>query len=317
MKPIISVALLCLIMSTSLPSSAQDNAAEALPPLHTIWDYDDPAGTRERFDAICPEAEASGNKEYYLSLLTQIARTHGLEGQFDTAHALLDSVETQLSDNLPVATVNYLLERGRTFRSGGEVDKSVSLFERAYALADSTGQDYLAVDAAHMAALAVDNPDERMRWNQRGIKLAQRSDDPRTVNWLGSINNNIGWDYHDRGEYDSALAAFERALEAHQKQGDLQRLQVARWCVARCLRSLDRVNEALTIQMALLKEHQQQGTSDGYVFEELGELHLMKNDSTMAAGFFKEAYSQLSQVRWMMENESKRLARIKRQAGLE
>lgn len=317
MRVLMYAILVGLALLTGLSANAQDDGAEALPPLHTLWDYFDPAGTRERFEAIKGRAQTSGDTDYYLSLLTQIARTYGMEGQFRSAHSILDIVEPRLNAETPLARINYLLERGRAFRSAGEAKTARPLFLSAFALADSIGQSYLAIDAAHMMALVEDDQEERMRWSRRGLHLAETSDDPRAINWIGSISNNLGWDYHDRGEYDSALAAFERAVSVREQQGDPQRLQIARWSVGRCLRSLNRLDEALTIQIALLDEHTQAGARDGYVFEELAELYLLQGDSATAADYFGEAYRELSQDSSLMASEPERMARMKQLGGIQ
>ena len=85
-----------------------------------LWNFQDPAGTRAKFQAILPETKG----EDRLEVLTQIARTHGLQQQFDEAHALLDEVEGALSDETRLARLRYLLERGRAFNSGGTPDKA-------------------------------------------------------------------------------------------------------------------------------------------------------------------------------------------------
>ena len=47
--------------------------------------------------------------------------------------------------------------------------------------------------------------------------------------------------------------------------------RIARWCVARCLRSLDRTEEALAEQQALAAELEAIGETDAYVAEEIAE----------------------------------------------
>jgi hypothetical protein len=43
--------------------------------------------------------------------------------------------------------------------------------------------------------------DEALAWNQRALELAQASPDPDARRWRASLFNNLGWTYHDRGEY--------------------------------------------------------------------------------------------------------------------
>lgn len=86
-----------------------------------------------------------------------------------------------------------------------------------------------------------------------------------------SLYNNIGWYHHDHGAYAEALRYFEEALEEHRRRGSKRKIQIARWCIARGLRSVGRVEEALRIQQQLLAEHEQSGDEDRYVYEELVE----------------------------------------------
>src|SRR5690349_11666078 len=93
-----------------------------LPDIDSLWDYNDPAATKERFRAVLPAARSSGSPGSLAELLTQIARTEGLQGRFDEAHATLDEVVEMLPRATPRAHVRYLLERGRAFNSSGNPD---------------------------------------------------------------------------------------------------------------------------------------------------------------------------------------------------
>jgi hypothetical protein len=85
-----------------------------------LWDYNDPAATEARFRALLPEAEASADTGKLAELLSQIARTHSLRGQFDAAHPLLDRAESLLAaGESSRARVRILLERGPLLQLGG------------------------------------------------------------------------------------------------------------------------------------------------------------------------------------------------------
>jgi len=103
--------------------------------------------------------------------------------------------------------------------------------------------DYDAVDAAHMVAIAA-LQEEKLEWNRKALELAERSADPRAHGWRGSLYNNIGWALHDQGEYAAALESFENAVAIRQREGG-ERLRIAKWCVARTLRSLGRPRRPL------------------------------------------------------------------------
>jgi tetratricopeptide (TPR) repeat protein len=142
------------------------------------------------------------------------------------------------------------------------------------------------------------------------LDYAEKSPQPRAQKWLASLYNNLGWTYHDLKQYDRALELFQKALTWREQQGDPTTIRIARWCVGRTLRSLNRVDEALAIQRALRNELQETGGKDGYVQEELGECLLLQG-SAEAQEHFALAYQILSQDPWLSENEPVRLERLK------
>lgn len=275
-----------------------------------LWNYNQPAETEKRFRELLTEAETSGDKSYHAQLLTQIARTQGLQRHFDSAHKTLDAVQAMLTDDLTTARIRYLLERGRVFNSSQKAEQARPLFLQAWELAQSAGEDSYAVDAAHMIAIVESAPDQQIEWNLKALKLAENSSQPGAQKWLGSLYNNIGWTYHDAGEYEKALEIFQKALHWREQKGDAQTIFIARWCIGRTLRSLGRTDEALAVQRGLLKEIEAGAPSDGYVYEELGELLLLKNDPE-APRYFQLAYDQLAGDTWFAANEPARLERLK------
>ena len=260
-----------------------------------LWNYNDPAATEKKFRELLPEAEKSGDAEYHLQLLTQLARTQGLQKKFDAAHEILDSVKPKLGKGTPIAEVRYLLERGRTFNSSKKVAEGLELFLQAWKLGVERRLDFYAVDAAHMVAIAEKEPAKQMEWNLKAVKLAEQSKEERARGWLGSLYNNIGWTYHDQGKYEEALETFRKALDFRERKGELPNIQIAKWSVARALRSLKRCDEALKIQRALEAEYAKANAKDGYVFEELGELLLATDQAGEAKKYFGLAYDELSQ----------------------
>lgn len=278
-----------------------------------LWDYNQPAATEARFRELLPQL--ANDPARYAELLTQIARAQGLQRQFDEAHATLDGVEAQLAD-LPVRVrIRYLLERGRVYRSSGKVDVARPFFLEAWEVAQPAGEDNYAIDAAHMLAI-IEPPAEQRRWHQLAIDLTEQTADPEAKKWAGSLNNNLGWSYFEEGEYTAALACFTKALAAREAQGKAGPIHIARWSVAKTLRMLSRVDEALAIQEALAAA-QGLGEPDGYVYEELGECYLLRQETAKATSAFAQAYALLSQDSWLVANEGERLARLQRlgQAG--
>jgi tetratricopeptide (TPR) repeat protein len=287
-----------------------------LPDFDELWNYERPAETEQAFRAVLEQIDGRETPPAYrLELLTQIARTRGLQRRFELAHATLDQVETELHKMSPAAPeratpcIRYLLERGRVFNSAGQSELARPLFLQAWESATASMQDAYAVDAAHMLGI-VELGEEGLEWNRKALALSQSSHDPRARSWQGSLYNNIGWTYHSAGEYKEALTMFERAQSAWQSDGQLDLVPVARWSVARTLRSLGRVDEALARQMALKEEFDASNTSDGYVSEEIGECLLLLGREEESRPYFARAWSVLSQNIWLSANEPERLERL-------
>lgn len=279
-----------------------------LPDFDSLWDYSNPAATETKFLEILPSFPEDDPAR--LELLTQIARTQGLQREFNDAHSTLDEVERQLSIDSSRARVRYLLERGRVFNSSGKKDQARPLFDQAMKMAQELGEDFYAVDAVHMLAIVAD-PASSLDWNLRAIQMAESSADEKARGWLGSLYNNTGWSYHDMGDFESALKIFQKAETYFGEKGSADKFRIAKWTVARCLRSMNRIEEALSKQMALKAEFDSIGGSDGYVDEEIGECLLLLKRESEAKPYFAKAYELLSQDEWMMENEAERMKRMK------
>jgi len=274
----------------------------------SLWDYSDPQHTETRFREILLQVHE--DNPAYLELLTQIARAQGLQQKFERAHQTLDQVERRLGKYSSRARIRYLLERGRVFNSSGHPDEALPLFDQAYSMAQELSEDFYAVDAVHMLAI-VAPPASSLDLNLRAIQLAESSGQERARNWLGSLYNNTGWSYHDLGDYESALEMFEKAEAARREQGRVTEIRIAQWCVARALRSLKRVEEALSKQKILETEFEASGESDGFVFEEIAECLLALTCTEEARPYFARAYEILSQDIGLAKKEPERLSRIR------
>ena len=298
-------------------------SASNLPDLYKLWDYGDPAATAVTFHNILPQAKEAGDAGYIIELLTQIARTESLQGNFDSAHTLLDEAEGMMMPDFQIPQIRIWLERGRTFNSVGERETAVSLFKQSYELGRASGEaaDFYTIDAAHMLGIAMPTNDEQLKWNLLGLKLAGETACPRedggavtrAQKWRGSLLNNIGWTYHDRENYQQALTIFEEAHVWYKEnaQDKPERIRTAKWCVARTYRSLKQYNDALTLQRELAAEHERLNEPpDGFVSEEIGECLLMLKRADEARPHFSQAYKLLSQMGWIAEERIMRLKKL-------
>ncbi len=283
-----------------------------------LWNYADPAATEIAFAALLPDAHTANDTDSLAQLLTQIARAQGLQRKFDQAHATLDEAQALIREGEDKATVRprirALLERGRVFNSSGQRDSSQPYFQQAFDLAIQVGEDFYAIDAAHMLAI-VESAGRSLQWNERALALAESSHNAQARGWLGSLYNNIGWTYHDAGRHTDALGLFERALELRianrRDERDDSGIRVAKWSIARTLRSLGHTERALATQRNLLAELDVVKERDGFVFEEIGECLLSLGQAEEAKLYFAQAHAELSKDEWFVANEPARLQRLK------
>lgn len=281
--------------------------------IDQLWDYNRPDVSEQRFRELLPQAAELLPLE--IELLTQIARAQGLQRQFAAAHATLDRAQQQLTPEMTRPQIRYLLERGRVFNSAGLADQASAFFEQAWELARAAGESFYAIDAAHMLGIS-EPPERQLRWSLQALELAEQASDPRAQAWRGPLLNNIGWSYHDQGQYEQALHYLQRALAWREAAGSAPEIAIARWGVARALRALGRVAEALAIQQTLLGETESADTPDGYVYEELAECLLLLGRTDEALPYFALAYAQLALDPWLSEHEPQRLARLKQLGGV-
>jgi len=229
--------------------------------LRPLWDFADLDATEQRFREQLTREENDGGRA---EVLSQLARVQGLRGDFDACERLLDDAEP-LAGPSPAANIRLELERGRMYRSSGDPEAAFPLFQSAYGRAEESEEWYLAGDAAHMCAIAVDDLKLQEEWTQRGVELGDRQAD--AAYWAGPLLNNLGWAYSEKRKHERALELFERALEARQRDPEnTVGIAWAQYAVAYELLALDRAAEALP----LLEQAAETLTDDEHVLQELG-----------------------------------------------
>jgi tetratricopeptide (TPR) repeat protein len=282
-------------------------SSQNIPDFDALWDYSHPDKSEEKFRETV--LQIPEDHPAHLELLTQIARAQGLQRKFDKAHQTLDQVEKRLREYPSRAKIRYLLERGRVFNSSRKPERARPFFEQALDVAKQLAEDFYAVDAIHMLAI-VAPPKQALNLNLDAIKFAESSEQERARSWLGSLYNNTGWSYHDLGDYATALEIFQKGETWRRSEGQTKEARIAAWTVARTLRSLNRIEEALSKQMTLKDEFESSGESEGYVLEEIGECLLSLHRLDEARPYFAKAYDILSKDVWLVEQEPDRLKRL-------
>lgn len=200
--------------------------------LDELWDFSD----AQKSERQLREALAAANPGSVIAaeLGTQIARSLGLQERYSDGDAVLDSIEQP--DGVVLARV--LLERGRLRNSEGRPAEAIPLFEEALATASARDDDFLAVDAAHMLAIADSSRSEH--WTARALETVDETTDARTKRWAVSLHNNLGWRLFDSGNAIAALAEFELAADAARKFGTPEQQRWAQEAIDEVLTTLKR-----------------------------------------------------------------------------
>ncbi|MCP5022553.1 MAG: tetratricopeptide repeat protein [bacterium] len=294
------------------PAESTSKAAQALPNWRAMWNFGDPAGTEEKFREALNEGIAAQDQEYIWVVTTQLARTLGMQRKFADADAILDGIRGDLDKASIEVNLRYLLERGRVLNSSGKAEESIPVFEAAWNMGQGKEQDPLTADAGHMLGIAAKG-EAAIEWAHRTMGFCEASPDERCKGWLGPLYNNTGWTLHDQSNFEGALELWEKSLTFNQTKGDTNTIFISRWTIARCYRSMGRMDEALAEQLSLHKDRATAGDPGmGYIEEELGELYLALNNPKEARPWFSKAYEMLGKDEWLKAEEPERLERLKK-----
>ena len=272
--------------------------------LRPLWDFDDLDATEER---LREQLDAEESEDGRAEVLTQLARVEGLRGEFERADALADDAGARAQGATARARVD--LERGRIRRSSGDREAARPLFESAFAGAVGGRQYFMAADAAHMVALASSDRDEFLEWTNRGIEIADTRE--AASYWLGPLLNNLGWKHYEQGEYTPALDAFERALQARERETEnMAAIEIARYAVGKTLRALGRADEAIPLLETAVAWAERAGNPDGWFHEELAVEYAAVGRLDDARGQARLAISLLERVDPSFADDEERRMRL-------
>jgi tetratricopeptide (TPR) repeat protein len=278
-----------VIASLSVAWLLASNPVMALD-LQSMWDFSRPEVSEQRFRRELERAHGDDA----LILQTQIARTYGLRKDFGTARKILRQIEPDVASAGAEAKARFQLELGRSYASATHDAEQLTpedkararqAFEAALGVARDARLDGLAIDAIHMFAFLDTSPADQLKWGQAALEVVLASTQPGAKGWEASIRNNIGYALHQLGRYAEALGQFQLAVVLRERGTDPEATRIAYWMVAWTLRSLQRLDEALAIQLRLERESEAAGKPDPYVFEELEALYRAKGDTARAESY--------------------------------
>jgi tetratricopeptide (TPR) repeat protein len=258
--------------------------------VDALWMFSRPEVSEQRFRAALM---AASDDERGI-LLTQIARTHGLRGEFEQARQILAGVAPTLENASAEVRVRYFLELGRTYASPAHPQTTQTVearetarghYLRAFALAEAAQLDALAIDALHMMAMVDTAPEQQLEWDERALAYMEKSRQPDAWKWEASLRNNIGYAKRLQGDYAGALEQFRLSRLAHEKRGSTRNVRIADWMIARTYRAMGRVDDAIALQLELERAWDADGEPDPEVYEELALLFRAKGDEQRAAHY--------------------------------
>lgn len=198
--------------------------------LDRLWNYADPGLSGQRFrDAMAGTGFDADEKA---ELATQLGRAMGMQGRFEEADALLDTIDGEE----PTVAVRVLLERGRLLHAGGHSAMAVPLFEQAAELGDHLGEELLTVDALSMLAAADSAHAEA--WTRSAIEYAATAHDNRTRRWLPALHTALGATLRQAGRFPEAIVEFQLAEQWAERAGTPDQQQEARDAIRSCERDL-------------------------------------------------------------------------------
>lgn len=199
--------------------------------LDRLWDFDNPELSEQRFREAMADEKYDADER--AELATQLGRAIGLQGRFEEADALLDAID---GEDEPTIGVRIVLERGRILSSSGHPAMAVPLFEQAAELGDHLGEEFLAVDALHMLAIA--DAGHAELWTRSALEYASTAHDPSTRRWMIALHNDLGWVLRRSGRHTEALVEFQLAEQWAERVGTPAQQQHAREAIAECEHAL-------------------------------------------------------------------------------
>lgn len=281
-----------------------------------------PIEIEKKINKLLPSAKSLKNKSIYLQMLSRLAVAQALQKKFKLAHKTLDKAENELTPEQALVQVRLLLERGRVFIIAYDFKAALPHVKKCYQLSKKYKLEMYAIDAAHMMPVIVNNVKDKIKWNKIAINIAEKSRNKKEAKeWIKILHQAIGLNYIEAKQYKKALLSFKKSKQLVEKSGPKILAIGAKIGIAKSLRLLNQIDDALDIQIKLIKDCNILKNKNlhpieinlfyGWIYEELAELHLKK-----VMEFSPLAYQHLSKDPWHIKNVPARLARMQKLSKL-
>lgn len=315
------------LTSLGLALSACSTSGPAID-VDQYWVEQNPSQSESNFQGLIadrPELKSAPFELEYIEVLTQMAKAQLEQGKIEISKSTLDRAQAGLgqvkkdpeSQEYQLVKARLILVRGQWVKTQALLRyQARSYFHQAYSIASTQRLDFFAIEAAYYLAMEEPSIEGQIHWNQAALRLAQVTRDAAAQAWIGRIRHQMGWSYLDHHFYQKAHDEFQkeiiwRSANVTSSSSQQEALLAARWARGKTLRLLGQTEEALAIQLNLRGEYDAIGKTNGYVYEELGEIALNQSQKEEMQKYFMLAYWELSRDRQMAQAQPQRMARIK------
>lgn len=258
--------------------------------------YDD---ALDRYRAIHVAARSRDMRDIATESAAQVATVDALRDELGESDRWMGLAEDGATSKSPRAWSRVLLARGVRAWKRDQVSRARGTFIELYNYCKQNDETARALQAANLAAL-VSRGQEQLDWSLRAIECAQAFDNPK---WEAPLWSSHAWLLDERGQYDDALRAFERAREltAESNVSPFAQLQVD-WAYAHGLRRVGRLTEAREIlersqmivqSIYVAKRTPRAAEWTGRILWELAEVDAAEGHSDRARARFAAAREKL------------------------
>ena len=199
-----------------------------------------------------PLTDQPGMKAKRIQLYAHLAVALAMQEKFKEAWLSLGKAQNLLGQADTESLIRFDLAQGRVYQQQSRVDQAITAFRKAFNLAQENDFGFFAADAAHMMAILFPDLDDKISWNKRAIAIAERDESAQA--WLGSLTNNLGQNYLEKGDYHNALTILDKCLSRRIIEGVPLNVLTAKIALAKAERLLGRYFESETVLLDVEKE---------------------------------------------------------------